>query len=303
MRHPSILAVLATLSVIFLAQAVDAQTQPEPTQPPNSTTTEPISNFGSDNPSLRRAMNLARQAAERANGGLEKYRAEANMYGLSAQAPVVDNGNGTWTFSFRGGTPGTPDLTIETVVIVAKDGYQVNLDYNGPIRSGSNFPAPVANNVNDDALALRRAMNWARQAAERTNGGLEQYRAEPAMYGSTERAPFTTNPDGTWTFRFRGGPPGAPEPTIESVVTVSRDSKVTINANNLIPASGNAPLPNGPAPDGAPEPRNNIPNDSAPNPVRPDSANPDRGNQNPVNPNPANQNPANQNPAPRDIPQ
>jgi hypothetical protein len=243
-------------------------------------------------------MNLARQAAERANGGLEKYRAEASMYGLSAQAPVVDNGNGTWTFSFRGGSPGTSDLTLESVITVAKDASQVNVDYNGPIRSGSNFPAPGTNAGGDDALALRRAMNWARQAAERANGGLEQYRAEPAMYGSTERAPFTANPDGTWTFRFRGGPPGAPEPTIESVVTVSRDRNVTINANNLIRA--NAPNPNG-APNVAP---NLEPNGPAPNaaPGVPKNGSPDHGAPN-LNSEPPTSNPGNPGPTPRDIPQ
>jgi hypothetical protein len=252
MRHLPPLAVLATLSLIFFAKSVDAQPQPEPVAPPPNSTNpnlinpEPLSNFGSDNPSLRRAMNVARQAAERANGGLEKYRAEAVMFGLIAQAPVVDNGNGTWTFRFRGGTPGSPDLTTESVVTVSKDMTQVTMDYNGPIRS-ADFPAPVARSTAEDDLALRRAMNLARQAAERVNGGLDHYRAEPSMYGSTERAPFTTNPDGTWTFRFRGGPPGIATPTIESVVTVSRDRDVKIDANGPIadatlPNPGNTPV-------------------------------------------------------------
>ena len=89
-----------------------------------------------NNIELNRAKNLARQAAERANGGLGKYRAEASMHGTSKESPFVDNGDGTWTFTFKGNKPGSSVYTVETVVTVSQDG-RVRVDYNGQIR-GSN---------------------------------------------------------------------------------------------------------------------------------------------------------------------
>lgn len=83
---------------------------------------------------LNRAKNYARQAAERINGGLSNYRAEPAMHGFAADSPYVDNGDGTWTFVFRGGRPGSDILDVETVVTVAQDGEMVNIDYNGPVR-------------------------------------------------------------------------------------------------------------------------------------------------------------------------
>ena len=87
---------------------------------------------------LNRAKNLARQAAEAANGGLGKYRAEASMHGASKESPFVDNGDGTWTFTFQGYKPGSSVYTVETVVTVSQDG-RIRVDYNGPIRQLSQF--------------------------------------------------------------------------------------------------------------------------------------------------------------------
>jgi hypothetical protein len=87
---------------------------------------------------LNRAKNLARQAAETANGGLGKYRAEASMHGASKESPFVDNGDGTWTFTFQGYRPGSSVYTVETVVTVSQDG-RIRVDYNGPIRQLSQF--------------------------------------------------------------------------------------------------------------------------------------------------------------------
>lgn len=84
-------------------------------------------------PSLTRAKNLARQAAEKANGGLSNYRAEASMYGPSYEAPCVDNGNNTWKFTFTGSKPGSTTPSVKTIVTVAKDGSEVKVDYNSPI--------------------------------------------------------------------------------------------------------------------------------------------------------------------------
>jgi hypothetical protein len=80
-----------------------------------------------------RAMNLARQAAERANGGLNNYRSEPSMYGPATKSPFKDNRNGTLTFTFLGGRPAAPP-TLQSVVTVSLDGSLVSVDYNGPIQ-------------------------------------------------------------------------------------------------------------------------------------------------------------------------
>lgn len=84
--------------------------------------------------SSSRAKNLARQAAEKANGGLEKYRVEDAMHGGLAQSPYVKDGN-DWIFTIKGREVDSEVLTIETVVRVSFDGKTVTVDYNGPIRS------------------------------------------------------------------------------------------------------------------------------------------------------------------------
>jgi len=83
---------------------------------------------------LNRAKNLARQAAEAANGGLKYYRAEASMHGPAAQCPYVDNGD-SWTFTFLGGRPGSTVMTTESVVTVYKNTPRVVVVYNGAIRN------------------------------------------------------------------------------------------------------------------------------------------------------------------------
>lgn len=84
---------------------------------------------------LGRARNVARQAAEAANGGLGVYRAEAAMHGALSAAPCVDNGDGTWTFTIRGGAPGFVTPTRETVITVDSSSWNVKVDYNGSVRS------------------------------------------------------------------------------------------------------------------------------------------------------------------------
>lgn len=83
---------------------------------------------------LNRAKNLARQAAEEANGGIRVYRAEAAMHGPAANCPYVDNGD-SWTFTFLGGRPGTTLNTIESVVTVYKNTSRVVVAYNGAVRT------------------------------------------------------------------------------------------------------------------------------------------------------------------------
>lgn len=86
-----------------------------------------------NNIELNRAKNLARQVAEKANGGLSNYRAENSMYGPSAEAPYKDNGDGSWTFTFTGHKPGSDVSFVKTVVTVAKDASRMALDENVPI--------------------------------------------------------------------------------------------------------------------------------------------------------------------------
>lgn len=82
---------------------------------------------------LTRAKNLARQAAEAANGGIRVYRAEASMHGPAQQCPYVDNGD-SWTFTFLGGRPGSTVMTRESVVTVYKNSPRVVMVYNGAVR-------------------------------------------------------------------------------------------------------------------------------------------------------------------------
>lgn len=83
---------------------------------------------------LNRAKNLARQAAETENGGVIVYSAEPSMHGPASESPYVDNGDGSWTFTFRGGTPGSEIYDIETVVMVDRATWTVTVLYNGPVR-------------------------------------------------------------------------------------------------------------------------------------------------------------------------
>ena len=80
------------------------------------------------------SKNLARQAAERANGGLDNYRSEAAMHGPALDAPYRDGGE-TWIFTFRGGAPGALDFTVESEVTVNKTTLETIILYNGPLRN------------------------------------------------------------------------------------------------------------------------------------------------------------------------
>jgi hypothetical protein len=139
MNHPLRLAVFTTFAVPVLAGLANAQTMP-PAALPLAPAPPAITNFGTDNPSLWRAMNLARQAAEKANGGLEQYRAEAVMYGSTERAPLTVNPDGTWTFRFRGGPPGTDVPTVESIITVSRRG-QVTLVANTPLVTPSPIPS------------------------------------------------------------------------------------------------------------------------------------------------------------------
>jgi hypothetical protein len=83
---------------------------------------------------LNRAKNLARQAAESANGGIRYYRAEASMHGSAQNCPYVDNGD-SWTFTFTGNSVGSQTKTIQSVVTVYKNTSRIVMAYNGPVRT------------------------------------------------------------------------------------------------------------------------------------------------------------------------
>jgi hypothetical protein len=90
---------------------------------------------------INRAKNLARQAAITANGGLERYRPDLVMFGPAVQTQFVRNADGSITFSFKGGAPGSSP-SIETVATVVPGG-SVKLDYNGPLRNVGGGATPV----------------------------------------------------------------------------------------------------------------------------------------------------------------
>jgi hypothetical protein len=101
---------------------------------PRSPLSVPITESAQWSGQLNRAKNLARQAAERVNGGLNNYRAEDAMHGPAAEAPFVENGDGTITFSFVGSRPGTNRPTVQTIATVELSTGFVQLDYNGEIQ-------------------------------------------------------------------------------------------------------------------------------------------------------------------------
>lgn len=130
-------ASLTTLTVLTLGSLTIHAQESKPTlSEPSSfkmaqtTTTVGVPDFAI----LGRAQNLARQAAERANGGLNYYRAERSMFGPPSQAPVRENEDGSFTFTFQGHTPGSEIPAFQSVVTVSRDGNRVTVESNGPVR-------------------------------------------------------------------------------------------------------------------------------------------------------------------------
>jgi hypothetical protein len=56
------------------------------------------------------------------------------MFGPAAKSPHTKNKDGSLTFTFKGGIPGSEQLTLESVINVSRTGT-VAVQYNGPVRS------------------------------------------------------------------------------------------------------------------------------------------------------------------------
>ncbi len=108
----------------------DLEVLPTPANGSGETDITVIINSSRD---LNRAKNLARQAAEIHNGGLQNYRAEMAMHTAGLAAPYTDQGD-HWVFRFQGGAPGATVMTVESEVRVDKGTFRTEVLYNGPIR-------------------------------------------------------------------------------------------------------------------------------------------------------------------------
>jgi hypothetical protein len=87
---------------------------------------------------LNRAKNVARQTAEKENGGLSKYRAESSMHGPAFNTPHKINDDGSITFSFYGSKPSSSNYSYESVITVYLKDFQVEIEYNGAVRKKGN---------------------------------------------------------------------------------------------------------------------------------------------------------------------
>ena len=132
-KHIALLSATALTALTLSSLPLHAQT-PSTTEGTTTTTERKVD--AAVLLDVNRAKNLARQAAEKANGGLGNYRAELSMHGPGSLSPYVDNGNGSWTFTFKGTRPGEATPSYESAVTVSTDG-KVTVDYNGPVRSAT----------------------------------------------------------------------------------------------------------------------------------------------------------------------
>lgn len=133
------LYIVSTIALILTATAAPVLAQTTDSMPSDSMTATQrrearIRQLLETSIQLNRAKNLARMAAERENGGLSVYQADASMHGPSENSPYVDNGDGTYTFTFMGGRPGFTTPTVESVVSVDTSDWTIDIDYNGPVR-------------------------------------------------------------------------------------------------------------------------------------------------------------------------
>jgi hypothetical protein len=108
--------------------------------------------------------------------------------------------------------------------------------------AGSGFSVPSPTPSTPDVYFINRAKNLARQAAITANGGLERYRPDPIMFGPAVQTQFVRNADGSITFSFTGGAPGA-SPSIETVATVVPNGSVKLDYNGPLRSGGVGSIP------------------------------------------------------------
>ncbi|PSR14934.1 hypothetical protein C8255_23530 [filamentous cyanobacterium CCP3] len=126
------LALALALGVVGLSStSAPAQPPADPASPQTEASINPIF--------VLWGRNVARGAAETANGGLGNYMAEPAMHGPTAQAPLVINEDGSLLFTFKGFRPedrdasGNPIYSYETEVLINPN-RTFDVLYNGPIR-------------------------------------------------------------------------------------------------------------------------------------------------------------------------
>jgi hypothetical protein len=107
--------------------------------------------------------------------------------------------------------------------------------------AGSGFSVPSTTGT-PDVYFINRAKNLARQAAITANGGLERYRPDPVMFGPAIQTQFLRNADGSITFSFTGGAPGA-SPSLETVATVVPNGSVKLDYNGPLRSGGGGSFP------------------------------------------------------------
>jgi hypothetical protein len=135
------------ISLMLSSSSVNAQSEQKDANTNTSVIPSSLDNNKSLNPSkdkdidtnlknlikLNRAKNLARQAAERANGGLRLYRAEPTMHQAGEDTSHKINNDGTITFTFKGRLANESIFTILSVVTVDLNRDIVTMNYNGEI--------------------------------------------------------------------------------------------------------------------------------------------------------------------------
>ncbi|KGF73164.1 hypothetical protein DO97_02300 [Neosynechococcus sphagnicola sy1] len=119
--------ILPTLAIgVALPSLAQVNPADTPLVPSSST------NLLAEAQSRSRAKNVARQTAEKINGGLEKYRADASVFVPGAAA--IDQGD-HWIFNILGGPPGATTPSIESEIRIDKADFTVTVLYNGPLRN------------------------------------------------------------------------------------------------------------------------------------------------------------------------